>query len=137
MKRIVATVVALTVLPLLVGGCYKPVELTITNKSETARTIQVTTPDGTMTVGQVSPGGGKLTQKIRVKNSDLPAQLQILAGSGASTSFMVTEASPAKLWFYISGTGAMAGPYGQKDVHVETEERGTVEGRTQPEMIVK
>jgi len=137
MKRIVAAVVVLAVLPLVVGGCTRKVELTIANHSDAARTIQVTTPDETMTLGQVSPGGGKLTHKISVKNSDLPAQCQISAGSGASTSFMVTEDSPAKLWFHISGTGALAGPYGQKDVHVETEERGTVEGRTQPEMIVK
>jgi hypothetical protein len=137
MKRMTATIVALTVLPLLAGGCTKKLQLSIVNHTDTARTIQVSLPEETMAMGQVGPDGGRLTIKVAVKTSDLPAQLQLSAGAGASTSFMVTEDSPDKLWFHVTRQGKLAGPYEKKDVHVETEETENVDIKAGERMIVK
>jgi hypothetical protein len=137
MRATTVTLVGLAMLAMLVGGCTKKVELTIVNHSEISRTIQVTGPEETMTLGQVGPNGGSLTATIAVKASDLPAQLHMSAGAGASTSFAVTEDSPDRWWFHITNTGTLAGPYGRKDVHVETTEEATVEVKSEPRMIVK
>jgi hypothetical protein len=137
MKRILATIVVLAVLPMLVGGCVKKVELTIMNHGDTARTIQVTTPEGTVQWGQVGPNGGKLTDKLTVKNSDLPAQVRISAGGGAATSFQVTEDTADHLWFHISRSGELAGPYGKKDEHVETVQDTSVTVKSQGSMVVR
>ncbi len=137
MRLMTIAIASMAALAMLAGGCSKKVELTIVNHSDVARTIQVTVPNETMTLGQVGANGGKLTSKVAVKNSDLPAQLRISAGAGAATSFMVTEDSPDKWWFHITHSGAIAGPYGKKDVHVETVEDANVEVKSEPRMIVR
>jgi len=137
MRFTTAMIVGLAVLMMLAGGCTKKVQLTIVNHSDVTRTIQVTTPEETMTLGQVGPSGGKLTSTVKVKTSDFPAQLHMSAGAGASTSFTVTEDSPSKWWFHISRTGALAGPYGEKDIHVETAEDAEIQVKSEPRMIVK
>jgi hypothetical protein len=129
--------VTLVAIAMLAGGCNKKVQLSIANHSSTARTIQVTVPDETMTLGQVGADGGRLTSTVTVKNSDLPAQLQLSAGAGATNSFMVTEDTPDKLWFHVTRDGKLAGPYDKKDVHVETEETGKVNVSVDQQMIVK
>lgn len=137
MKRITVAIVALAVLPMLAGGCVKKVQLTIMNHGDTARDIQVTTPEETITLGTVGPNGGKLTGVVAINASDLPAQVRLSAGAGASTSFMVTEDTADELSFHISRTGALAGPYGKKDVHVETEQDADVTVKSEGKMVVK
>jgi hypothetical protein len=104
----------------LVGGCTKKVNITIANHSDVTRTVQLSTPDETMTVGAVS-AGGRLATVLTVNTGDLPAQCRLSAGAGADQSFMVTEDSPSKWWFHITKDGKLAGPYGKADVHAETE----------------
>ena len=105
----------------LAGGCTKKVQITVANHSEMTRTIQLSTPDETSTVGAVSPSG-RLTTTLTVKTSDLPAQCRLSAGGSAQQSFIVTEDSPSKWWFHITKNGSLAGPYGEKDVHSESEQ---------------
>ncbi len=137
MKRILVALVVLTVLAMLGGGCTKKVELTIMNHGDMARQVQVTTPAETLTLGSVGPNGGKLTGLVAIKASDLPAQVRLSAGAGASTSFMITEDTADRLWFHISRAGSLAGPYGKKDVHVETEKDADVTVKTEEKMVVR
>ncbi|MCJ7544002.1 MAG: hypothetical protein MUP47_05455 [Phycisphaerae bacterium] len=137
MRRMTVVVVALAVLPMLAGGCVKKVQLTIMNHGDTAREIQVTTPEETTTLGSVGPNEGQLTGLVAIKTSDFPAQVRLSAGGGATTSFMVTEDTADRLWFHISRSGAMAGPYGKQDVHVETEKDAEVTVKSEGKMVVK
>lgn len=137
MKRITVVILALAVLPMLTLGCTKKVQLTIVNHAETARDIQVTTPEETLTLGSVGPNGGSLTGMIAIKSSDLPAQVRISAGAGANASFMVTEDTADRVWFHISRTGALSGPYNKRDVHVETEQDATITVKSEGTMVVK
>jgi hypothetical protein len=118
----------------LMAGCEKKVQMTFVNHTDSPRTIQVSTPDETMTLGQVSPGG-QLSHKVAIKTDDLPAQVNISA-DGASTNCMVTHHTPKAWWFHIEPSG-VAGPYGKDDVHSRDVEGGTIEMRTEPRMIVR
>ena len=111
---------------LLAGGCTKKVQITVLNHTEASRTIQLTVPDDMMTLGAVGPGG-RLSSTLAVKKSDLPASCRLSAGAGAEQSFAVTEDSPDEWWFHITAAGRLAGPYGKRDVHVETEDGGTID----------
>ncbi len=113
--------VVLAACTVLAGGCAKKVQISVANHSEMTRTIQLSTPDETATVGAVS-AGGRLTTTLTVKNSDMPAQCRLSAGAGAQQSFTVTEDSPSKWWFHITKDGSLAGPYGKDDVHSESEQ---------------
>ena len=90
------------------------------NHSDVARQVQLTTPEGTSTIGAVG-AEGSLRTKLVVKNSDLPAQCQLSVGAGAAQSFSVTEDSPAKWWFHVTKDGRLTGPYGKDDTHTETD----------------
>jgi len=103
----------------LATGCDKKIELTIMNHSESARTIQLTTPDETSTIGSVS-AGGRMATVLKLKDSDLPAQCRMSAGAAAQ-SFSVTKDSPDKWWFHVTKDGQVTGPYGKDDVHSESE----------------
>ena len=120
----------------LLAGCSKKVEITIYNHTDVSRTVQATVPDETMTLGAVGPNG-RLSATISVKKSDLPASCHLSAGAGAQQSFTVTEDSPSKWWFHVTRAGRLAGPYGRSDVHVETEDRGTVEMPVKRRTILK
>jgi hypothetical protein len=137
MMRWMTVTATLVAMAMLTGGCTKKVQLSVANHSDSVRTVQVTLPEETMTLGQVGANGGRLTSTVTVKTSDLPAQLQLSAGAGATNSFMVTEDTPDKLWFHITRDGKLAGPYDKKDVHVETEETGKVGVSVDQQMIVK
>ena len=119
----------------LAGGCMKKVDLTITNHGDAALALQLSTPDETMSIGSVGPGG-KLSTVLSLKKDDLPAQCRLAAGS-AEQSFMVTEDSPAKWWFRITKEGKVAGPYGKDDVHMETQETMKATIPMGQKMIVK
>jgi len=112
--------VSLMACAVLAGGCTKKVQVTVANHSDISRTIQLSSPDETMTVGAVS-AGGNLTTTLTVKNSDLPAQCYLSAEGGAQQSFMVTEDSPSKWWFHVTKDGKLTGPYGKEDTHAESE----------------
>lgn len=137
MKRTLVTIAALAMLGMLAGGCTKKVTLNIMNHGDAAREIQVTTPDETMTLGQVGPNGGRMTHPIRIKSSDFPAQVRVSAGGGANASFMVTDDTADKLYFHISASGALAGPQTKDDVYVETVKDAEVTVKGEGEMVVK
>jgi hypothetical protein len=119
------TGLSLLTLTVLAAGCNKKIQLTIANHSDVARTIQMSTPEETMNVGAVSPGG-RMKTTLSVKTSDLPADCYLSAEGGAKQTFTVTEDSPSKWWFHVSADGTLAGPYGEKDVHAETTETTTI-----------
>ena len=112
--------VGLVACALLAGGCTKSIDVTVANHSEVARQVQLTTPDGTATIGSVG-ADSSLRTKMVIKNSDLPAQCQITAGPGVAQSFSVSEDSPSRWWFHVTKDGRMTGPYGRDDMHTETE----------------
>jgi hypothetical protein len=114
------TLWALTACLAVTGGCTKMIDLTINNHSEVARTVQLTTPSETSTVGAVG-AGGRLSTVLRVQTKELPAQCRLAAGAGAEQTFTVTDDSPDKWWFHITQDGKLVGPYGKHDVHTETE----------------
>lgn len=116
-KKVLWTAVLASVA--LAAGCDKKIELTVMNHSETTRTIQLTTPEETATIGSVS-AGGRLATVLKVKDSELPAQCRISAGAAAQ-SFSVTKDSPDKWWFHVTKDGQVTGPYGKNDVHSESE----------------
>ena len=120
----------------LVGGCTKKVHISVRNHTDVSRPIQLTAPDGTMAIGSVAPKS-VLTSTLAIKKDYLPAPCNISAGGGASQSFTVTEDSPSAWWFHITGEGRMAGPYGENDVHTETEDRGTIKATTGRRMLVE
>jgi len=122
--RVAAALVLACVVTMV--GCTKKMTVTISNHSVHPRSISVTAPDGTMPVGAVSPNG-RLTHTLAVKTEDLPAQCTYSAGAGASQSFTVSEDTKSKLWFRITKEGRLMGPYTADDVHVETEDRGTIQ----------
>lgn len=118
-------VLTLLVSVMLLTGCTKKVQITVMNHSNVSHTLQLTVPDETMTLGSVGPGG-RLSSTLAVKTDDLPAQCRLSAEGGAAQSFVVTEDSPSKWWFHITGEGQLAGPYGKNDVHVETVEDANI-----------
>lgn len=121
----------------LATGCTKKVQLTVANYSDSARTVQLTVPEGTSTLGTVGPNGGRLTSMLTVKTSDLPADANLSAGSGASTNFPVTEDTAKRLWFRITQDGRLAGPYGKDDQHTETYLDTEIKTRSEGQMIVR
>lgn len=136
MKTLPTILAILAAVCLIGGGCAKQVEITVANHSDMSRSIQLTVPDETMTLGTVG-AGGKLTSMLKVKNENLPAQCALSAGAGATTNFMVTANSPAKWWFHVTADGRLAGPYGKDDVHVETEDLGEVESTIRRGAVVR
>lgn len=137
MKRILVTVAVLAALGMLAGGCTKKVTLSITNHSDMTRDIQVTTPEETLTLGQVGPNGGKITHPIRIKTEEFPAQVRLSAEGGAHVSFTVTDDTKDKLYFHISGEGAMSGPHTKDDVYVETVKDADVTVKSGGRMVVR
>jgi hypothetical protein len=137
MKRMLATIVVVAVLPMLAGGCVKKVQLTIWNHGDTARTIQVTGPEGTLEWGQVGPHDGRLSEVLAVKTSDLPAQVRISAGGGAATTFQVSEDTEDHLSFHISHTGELSGPYRDKDRYVEMKKESEITVKSEGKMVVR
>jgi len=119
-----------------VGGCTKKVRITVRNHTDVSRSVQLTVPDGTMSLGSVGPNSS-LTSTLKVKKDDLPAPCNLSASGGASQSFTVTEDSPSAWWFNITGAGKMTGPYRENDVHTETEDRGTIVVPAGRRMLVK
>ena len=103
------------------GGCTKKVELTIYNHTDITRTVQLSTPSETTTVGAVS-AGSRLSTVLKLETKELPAQCRLAAGPGAEQSFAVTEDSPSQWWFHINKDGKLVGPYGKHDVHTETDQ---------------
>jgi len=124
MKRNNVILAALLIGTVLMVGCVKKVKVTIMNHSSQPQTVQLTVPDGTMTVGTVS-AGGSLSHTLKVKTEDLPAQCNYSI-TGSSLSFTVDEDSPGRWWFHITKDGRITGPYGKKDTHVETEHKSTI-----------
>jgi len=124
-NRAVLSLIALAV-GTAVGGCTKKIDITILNHTDASRTIQLTGPYETETLGAVG-AHGRLSSTLAIKTSDLPASCNLSAGAGAQQSFRVTEDSPSAWWFHVTNTGRLAGPYGKHDVHVETEDGGTIE----------
>ena len=135
MLRNIALILVVAVLVAGASGCSTKVRLTIANHSDSSRSLQLTGPEETQTIGAVS-AGGKLTHILKIKNEDLPAQCNLAAGPGSRQSFMVTEDSPKKWWFHITAEGRVAGPYGKKDVHTESHLEADVEVQADVETIV-
>jgi len=117
-------------------GCTKKVNVTIYNHTTSSLGISLTVPDGTLTVGSVG-AGSRLTHTLAVKTSDLPAQCTYSAGPGSSLSFTVDEDTKSKLWFHITRSGRLTGPYGKDDVHVETEKRGKINVKVRTEPVIR
>ena len=128
--------IALLTAAVCVGGCTKTVGITVMNHTDVSRQIQLTVPDGTMTLGAVGPNS-MMSSSLKVKKDDLPASCNLSAGSGASQSFTVTDESPSAWWFHVTADGKLVGPLGKNDVHTETEDRGTIELRSRPKMQLK
>ncbi len=128
--------VSVLVCAAMMVGCTKKVEVTIANHSDHSRTVSLTVPDGTTTVGAVG-AASSLTHTLAVKNEDLPAQCNYSAGAGSSQSFALTEDSPDRWWFHITKDGRITRPYTKEDTHVETEDRGEVELEVHREMKIK
>lgn len=112
---------ALAVCAVLATGCEKKMLVTVMNHSDLARTVTLSSPDETYTVGTVSANEGRQSTTFAVKNDDLPAQCRIGAGTGADLNFQVTKDTPDKLWFHITKDGRVTGPYRKDDIHTETE----------------
>jgi len=117
-------------------GCVKKIKVTIANHSDVTRTVSVTVPDGTQTVGAVS-AGGRLTHTLAVKTEDFPAQCNYAVSGGGSQSFTVDEDSPGRWYFHITKEGKVAGPYGKDDVHAETKKEAEVEIRIPAGTVVR
>ncbi|MCE5326689.1 MAG: hypothetical protein LLG01_09760 [Planctomycetaceae bacterium] len=120
MKSTRLLLVALVACAAVAAGCEKKVLVTVMNHSDLARTVRLSTPDETMTMGTVG-AEGRQSMTLAVKTSDMPAQCRIAAGTGSDLSFPVTDDTPSKLWFHITKDGKLAGPYGKNDVHTESE----------------
>lgn len=120
----------------LASGCEKQIQVTIYNHSDEAKTIRVTTPEETTTVGNVG-SAGRLTTVMKVKNSDLPGQCSLAAGPGPGLSFSVTQDSPSKWWFHVTKDGKVTGPYGRLDEHVNSEKTVDVKLPVERTMIIK
>jgi len=135
MKRSNVILVVLLAGAVLMVGCVKKVKVTIMNHSSQPQTVQLTVPDGTMTVGTVS-AGGSLSHTLKVKTEDLPAQCNYSI-TGSSLSFTVDEDSPGRWWFHITKDGRITGPYGKKDTHVETEHKRTIKLTVPGGMVVE
>ena len=118
-----------------VSGCSKKIQLTIANHSDSSRSLQLTGPEETRSIGAVS-AGGSLSYILKIKNEDLPAQCDLAAGAGVHQGFMVTEDSPDKWWFHITAEGQITGPLGKDDVHTESHLEVDVEGSVSTETIV-
>jgi len=118
------------------GGCTKTVKITIMNHTDVSRPVQLTVPDGTMTLGAVGPNS-RMSSSLKVKRDDLPASCNLSAGSGASQSFTVTDESPSAWWFDVNPDGTLTGPFGENDERSVTEDRGTIELRSRPKMQLK
>ena len=114
------TILALTACLAVAGGCTKKMDLTIYNHTDVTRTVQLSTPSETTTIGAVS-AGSRLSTVLRLETKDLPAQCRLAAGPGAEQTFTVTEDSPSQWWFHINKDGKLVGPYGKHDVHAESE----------------
>jgi len=135
MLRNIALILVVAALVAGVSGCSKKVQLTIANHSDSSRSLQLTGPEETQTIGAVS-AGGRLTYTLKIKNADLPAQCNLAAGPGSHQSFTVTEDSPDKWWFHITAEGQVAGPYGKKDIHTESDLEVDMEVQADIETIV-
>lgn len=121
---------------LMTAGCAKKVKVTIANHSRHAVMMNLTVPEGTSSIGSVSAGGA-LTHTLVVLAEDLPAQCTYSGGAGCSVSFDVTEDSPGRWWFHITGDGRLTGPYTKDDTHVETEDRGEIDIEVRRTMKIK
>ena len=128
--------IALLSAAMCAGGCTKTVNITVMNHTDVSRQLQLTVPDGTMTLGAVGPNS-TMSSSLKVKKDHLPASCNLDAGSGASQSFVVTDESPSAWWFHVTADGKLVGPLGKNDVHTETEDRGTIEMRSRPKMLLK
>jgi len=120
----------------VLAGCTKKVKVTIRNHTNADKTVQLTVPDGTRTIGVVGKHSG-LTHTLAVKKDDLPAQCHYAAGAGASVSFELSDDAPDEWFFHITNDGRLAGPYGKNDTHTETEDRGKIKVKTGTRMIVE
>ena len=136
MKTSHLVAIALLSAAVCAGGCTKTVGITVMNHTDVSRQLQLTVPDGTMTLGAVG-ANSMISSTMKLKKDDLPAQCNLDAGSGASQSFIVTDDSPSAWWFHISAAGRLVGPLGKNDVYTETEDRGTIEMRSRPRMQLK
>ena len=120
----------------LATGCQKKVQLTIYNHTDSPKTVQLTVPDGTQTLGTVGPDGGYMTSKLVVKVSDLPAQAR-LSADGAATSFTVMDDSPGTWWFHIE-PGKIAGPMQRQDMYTPPAVLDAdIKVKSEPRMIVR
>jgi hypothetical protein len=128
--------VALLSAAVCAGGCTKTVKITVMNHTDVSRQLQLTVPDGTTTLGAVGPNS-TMSSTLKVQTSDLPASCNLSAGGGASQSFTVTDDSPSAWWFHVTADGKMVGPLGKNDIHTETEDRGKIEIRSDPKMLLK
>lgn len=136
MKTSYLIAIALLSAAICAGGCTKTVDITVMNHTDVSRQIQLTVPEGTMTLGAVG-ANSMISSTLKVKKDDLPAQCNLDAGTGASQSFIVTDDSPSAWWFHISAAGRLVGPLGKNDVYTETEDRGKIEVRSEPRMQLK
>jgi len=120
----------------LTAGCKK-VNLMVYNHSDSAREIRVTTPEeGTLPVGSVSAGGGRLSYTIKIKNEDMPARCGVSAGVGNTQVFTVNEDTKDKLWFHVTRNGELTGPFTKDDTFVDSEDGMEIEMKVQEELIV-
>ena len=121
MKSTKVLLVALVACAAVAAGCEKKVLVTVMNHSDLARTVKLSTPDDTITMGSVGAEGGRQSMTLVVKTNEMPAQCRIAAGTGSDLGFPVTDDTPDKLWFHITKDGKLAGPYRKDDVHAETD----------------
>ena len=128
--------IGLLVAAVCLTGCTKTVHLTIMNHTDVSRQVQLTVPEGTMTLGSVGPEG-TMTSSMKLEKDDLPAACNLSVGAGASQSFTVTDDSPKAWWFHVTKDGRLVGPLGQYDLHTETESGGSIELRSKPKMMVR
>ena len=136
MKTSHLVAIALLCAAVCAGGCTKTVNITVMNHTDVSRQLQLTVPDGTMTLGAIGPNS-TMSSTLKVKKDDLPASCNLSAGSGASQSFTVTDESPSAWWFDINPDGTLTGPFGKNDPRTVTTPQGTIEMRSRPKMLLK
>ena len=119
-KDAVARTVALFLLlaVCVAGGCAKEVQLTFVNHVDQTLRVDVTTPnDGREILGMVGPHG-RIGQKVKFENDELPSTVTWKAGAYGDT-FTVDKDTASKLWIHI---GKELGPIDKKtEVKEQTE----------------
>ena len=111
MRPVILTAAAV-LLAAVLAGCSTTYDLTFTNITAQQRAVEMTTPEGPVSVGVVEPDGGKLRYSLKLDNDDLPATCVVKCGND-SRQFTLTRDTRTELWIDIRPDGIF-GPRDKK-----------------------